>query len=246
MANKNTNIATLATVIANTELTAVNNARLNECRALTTNETSINMIEQFAKLDTFDSKYQINRCKVLSELRTQLVKVDKVLSFRKLCEVFEIDNSNAEKMATIWEKFYSRNAELYGAYSIGQLSPFVKKHISDIDRLFQSPEMNTSITVKQCRELAKCISADGIVDNGKILDIFNGECGDSTTKTKTKTKTETAKTETAKNDTESEPNDETVFDIGDIISIRVAPTVTVKVKIGMDENGIPTFSKVND
>ena len=234
MNNKvNKNTATLTTVIANTELTAVNNARLNECKALTTNEQSISMIEQFAKLDTFDSKYQINRCKVLSELRTQLVKVDKVLSFRKLCEVFEIDNSNAEKMATIWEKFYSRNAELYGAYSIGQLSPFVKKHISDVDRLFQSPEMNTSITVKQCRELAKCISTDGIVDDGKILDIFNGECGDITTK-KTKTKTET-ETET-----------ETVFEIGDIITIKVAPTVTVKVKIGMDEHGIPTFSKVNE
>lgn len=220
MANKvNSNVATLSAVIANTALTAVNTARLNECRALTTNETSINMIEQFAKLDTFDSKYQINRCKVLSELRTQLVKVDKVLSFRKLCEVFEIDNSNAEKMATIWEKFYSRKPELYNAYSIGQLSPFVKKHISDVDRLFESDEMNTSITVKQCRELAKCISADGIIDTGKILDIFNGESGDVTTK-KSKTTTETETETTTNAETETKTDTLPTLSIGDKVVIE--------------------------
>lgn len=214
--------ATLSMVIANTELTAVNQARYDECKAITANIESLDMVKQFAKLDTFDGKYQINKCKVLSELRTQLVKVDKVLSFRKLCEIFEIDNSNAEKMATIWEKFYSRNAELYGAYSIGQLSPFVKKHISDVDRLFQSPEMNTSITVKQCRELAKCISADGIVDNGKILDIFNGESGEVTTKkTKTKSETETeTETETEKK-TETETETEAPnYKDGDMICIE--------------------------
>ena len=218
MANKNNQTATLSTVIANTALTAVNEARLNECRALTTNEQSINMIEQFAKLDTFDTKYQINKCKVLSELRTQFVKVDKSISFKKLCEVFELDNSNSEKMASIWEKFYSRNIELYGAYSIGQLSPFYKKHIADVDKLFESGEMNTSVTVKQCRELAKCISADGICDTGKMLDILNGECGDVTTKkTKTKTETETeTKTETETDNKTSLPT----LAIGDKVVIE--------------------------
>ena len=229
-------VATLSTVIANTALTAVNTARLNECKALTQNEQSISMIEQFAKLDTFDSKYQINRCKVLSELRTQLVKVDKVLSFRKLCEVFEIDNSNAEKMATIWEKFYSRKPELYNAYSIGQLSAFIKKHISDVDSLFESEEMNTSITVKQCRELAKCISNDGIVDTGKMLDILNGECGDVTTKkTKTKTKTET--------ETETETKTENIINIGDIITVKVNDN-TVKIKFELNNDGELIFNYV--
>lgn len=246
MANKDNNkaVATLSTVIANTALTAVNTARLNECKALTQNEQSIAMIEQFAKLDTFDTKYQINKCKVLSELRTQFVKVDKAISFKKLCEVFELDNSNCEKMATIWEKFYSRNIELYGAYSIGQLSPFYKKHIADVDKLFESGEMNTSVTVKQCRELAKCISADGICDTGKMLDILNGECGDVTTKkTKTKTETETDSTTESTSESTTETETENVVNIGDIITVKVNDN-TVKIRFELNADGELIFNYV--
>lgn len=170
----NTNKMNLANVINATELTPVSSAKLNECKALTSNASAITAVEQFAKLDVFDSKYNIKRCEVLAYAREQL-KDEQSLTFKKMCEVFGLDDSNAGKMATIWDMFY-KNGEPFTLFSVSQLTPFTSKRIDDVMKVFEQSAITPSLSVKDMRAIAKCIdSKHGIIDNGRILDILNGD-----------------------------------------------------------------------
>ena len=197
------NKSTLMSVIANTALTAVATARVNECTALTTNETAIKAVTAFAQLDVFDTKYQIKRCEMMSIMR-KAVQTEKTLTFKKVCEVFEVDNSNAGKWADIWDMFYTCDKFDFSQYGVSQLMPFAGKRVDDVIKVFESNEITPNLSTATLRKVASCIdSKHGIIDTGKILDILNGaENGDITTK-KTKTKTET------ETETETETNAET-------------------------------------
>lgn len=225
--NKNT----LMSVIANTALTAVASARIEECATLTTNETALKAVSAYAQLDVFDTKYNIKKCEILSIVAHEL-KEEKSLTFKKMCEIFNIDNSNASKMVTIWDNYYSNDRELKGGYhftdySVSQLAPFVSKQVTSVEKLFTEYEVSPKTAVSRMREFAKWINKNGIDHWNEIIDIINGvvKNGDITTKTeteketeketetetKTKTKTET---ETEKKPIVLKPND--IVTIGDL------------------------------
>lgn len=208
------NKTTLMTVIANTSLTAVATARIEECALLTTNEGALKAVSAYAQLDVFDTKYNIKKCEILSIVAHEL-KEEKSLTFKKMCEIFNIDNSNASKMVTIWDNYYSNDRELKGGYhftdySVSQLAPFTSKQVTSVEKLFTEYEVSPKTSVSRMREFAKWINKNGIDHWNEIIDIINGvvKNGDITTK-KTETETETEKeteteTKTKKTETETE------------------------------------------
>ena len=179
MKNQITNLNSMSALIANTPLTAVNTARMNECFSKTDSEESRTIIKAMASLDTFDSLYAVKRCEVLATARYTLA-THKDFTFKDLCKAFEIDNSNGGAMADTWDKFYSHKDEIYDEfeldifqYSVNVLKPFKNKDTSRVCKVLKYA--GYTLSVKNARSIASAMDISGYIDGVELDKILNGD-----------------------------------------------------------------------
>lgn len=179
MKNQITNLNSMSALIANTPMTAVNTARMNDCFSKTDSEESRAIIKAMASLDTFDSLYAVKRCEVLANARYTLA-THKDFTFKDLCTAFEIDNSNGGAMADTWDKFYSHKDEIYDEfeldifqYSVNVLKPFKNKDTSRVCKVLKYA--GYTLSVKNARAIASAMDISGYIDGVELDKILNGD-----------------------------------------------------------------------